>query len=189
MVYKLSAVGEMYLLSIRGPDSIQTVPDLKLAGMENSQVLRQAEEVLFNAECCVALLAGLRPLEDFSVPKEHGAFAVLRRQYRGFYHSIQAYVRYIFIPTADHLNGMDEMDRFLEEKASDVSKSLKSCITTLRQGLEAPNDKGGQRGEVELPDTGEMLARSPWVCSPTLRPRTKIIAASQTIAQAAYTLA
>lgn len=160
----------MCLLTVRNHDSYQPPPDLGLK-RGKAAVLRQSAEVALNAECCLALVKGLRPREDFSIAEDQPAFAVLQEHYRDFYRSIQAWIQFIFEPTADHLAPLEGS---ASARSSQLSSKLESGIEELQRRLDEVHAEY-HWDDVQPLDRTEMPARSPWVCIHTLhsQPREK----------------
>lgn len=161
----------MCLLAVRSRESRQHAPDLKLDGRRVARVLAQSAEVTLHAGCCLALLKGLRPVGEFSVPKQQPAFAVLQEHHRDFHLSIEAWIQFIFQPTADHLANLEEETdiAILDDFDDNLLNRLQTRIRELEGRL---NDAYRQNGwdDVQPLDPTAMPARAPWVCTYPLHP-------------------
>ncbi|KAL9014043.1 MAG: hypothetical protein Q9173_001293 [Seirophora scorigena] len=152
----------MCLLTVRSHESRQQAPDLKLTERPARTVLVQSAEVTLHAGCCLALLRGLRPLGDFNIPKQQPAFAVLREHYRDFYRSIQAWIQFIFQPTANYLAELGGKGiGTLAAPDDNLRIRLGTRISELERRL---NDAHAQYqwDDVQPLDRTAMPARSPW---------------------------
>ncbi|KAI4184062.1 MAG: hypothetical protein LQ346_006180 [Caloplaca aetnensis] len=153
----------MCLLAVRSRESRQHAPDLKLDGRRVARVLAQSAEVTLHAGCCLALLKGLRPVGEFSVPKQQPAFAVLQEHHRDFHLSIEAWIQFIFQPTADHLANLEEETdiAILDDFDDNLLNRLQTRIRELEGRL---NDAYRQNGwdDVQPLDPTAMPARAPW---------------------------